>query len=65
MLVGFLAGPAAADIQYPRGCPVCTKHNTPESTVIAHQKQAKELGTPWADENGNPMGGLNPRKGKN
>jgi len=54
MLVGFIASVKAANLQYPRGCPVCTKHTTAESTVREVAEAVKE-GVQWADEAGNVL----------
>jgi len=54
MLVGFLASPKAANLQYPRGCPVCTKHTSAKSTHLATEKLV-EAGKQWSDENGNVL----------
>jgi len=54
MLVGFLASVSAANLQYPRGCPVCTKHTTAESTQTL-MAGLVEAGNQWADEAGNVL----------
>jgi len=63
MRVGFLASVQAANLQYPRGCPVCTKHTTAESTQAAMGKLVR-AGVQWSDEAGNVLGNPQESKGK-
>jgi len=54
ILVGFLANKADADAHYPRGCPVCKKHNSPANGQAAYDAGVATTGK-WQDEAGKKL----------
>jgi len=54
VLVGFIANKAAADAQYPRGCPVCKKHSSSAVGQAAYDADVATKGK-WQDEAGKKL----------